>query len=245
MISHRIFISSLKNSKDGTLNLSQEESHHLVKVLRTKINEKFEGLSGMGHLYKLELTQYCNKIASVKILEHRVSPPPKRIELAIGIPKEKAMSGLIRRSTEMGISKIIPLMTQFSSYKHHSKKEQGWRADAVQACKQSGNPWTPEIAQPQRFEKWLNAFCQNRNILFYGSLTSPRKPIFSYSETIKSASKITWLVGPEGDFSSSEYQLLKNNNTIPVVLGTHVLRVETAVIAGLAQITACMGQVPK
>ena len=236
---HRIFLPSLKNKKGVTLSLSREESHHLVKVLRTKVNEKFEGLNGMGHKYQLSLESFHNNTAIVKILEFFEFSRSRKIELAIGIPKSKVMSGLIRRATEIGISKIIPLVTRFSSYKHQSQKEHGWRIDTIEACKQSGNPWLPEIAPPQNFNEWVNEFCQSNNILFYGSLNSPKKPIFAHLETIKSANKVTWLVGPEGDFSNSEYQLLKNIDAIPVTLGAHILRVETATIFGLAQIFAC------
>ena len=239
MIKHRIFISSLKNVKGFTLSLSKEESHHLVKVLRSKVNEKFEGLDGMGRIYKLKLESFHNHTAKVKILEFSDFPPPRKIELAIGIPKTKAMSGLVRRATEMGVSKITPLLTRFSSYNNRLQKEQGWRMDAIEACKQSGNPWLPEISQTQPFEEWINGLFQNNVTLFYGSLYSPRNPISYHYEAMKSANKIICLVGPEGDFSDSEHQLLKNSEAVPITLGSYVLRVETATICILSQTFSC------
>jgi 16S rRNA (uracil1498-N3)-methyltransferase len=113
-------------------------------------------------------------------------------------------------------------------------RRERWQQQAVEACKQSGHPWRAEIAAPMRFREWIERLpaLVDGELRLTGSLEFDAEPVAHLDFT--KASKVTWLIGPEGDLTSEEYASARAAGFRPVVLGPTVLRAENAALACVA-----------
>jgi 16S rRNA (uracil1498-N3)-methyltransferase len=113
-------------------------------------------------------------------------------------------------------------------------RRERWQQQAVEACKQSGHPWRAEIAAPVRFREWIERLPApvEGELRLTGSLEFDAEPVAHLDFT--KASKVTWLIGPEGDLTSEEYAAARAAGFRPVVLGPTVLRAENAALACVA-----------
>jgi 16S rRNA (uracil1498-N3)-methyltransferase len=205
------------------IHLSDDEAHHLFRVLRANAGEKIMVLNGQG----CRAYAYVSDLAAQTITIERLEfTPPSKITLCPALLKNKAMDFLIREATAIGVAKIIPLYTQHSEVKIHNiyEKQNHWNHIAQEACKQSGNPYLPPIEMPKKLEDV--SFPPNT---FVAALRGNTQNIFSYQREIKNH-PISILIGPEGDFSEQEYQYFSENSFYFIHLGKNILRAESAAL---------------
>ena len=230
------YTTSIPNKGDS-INLSKEESHHLISVLRAKQGDTLTLFNGIDHAWNAIITEPNPKSTTVLIDETiPLSPPTCPITLAQAMPKAKGMDPIIRKATEIGVSKVIPLQTARTELKltqdRQEKRISKWQTTAIEASKQSGNFITPQVSYIQLFKSFLS---QNDTggLKLIASLEPQAKPLHHYMEE-RLPTSITWLVGPEGDFTDEEYKAAYDAGFRPVSLATHVLRIETAVAYALS-----------
>lgn len=156
------------------------------------------------------------------------------------------MDHIVRRATEIGGSRIVPLETAHSMVRLPSALRRAkvvkWQSAAIEACKQSGNSFVPEIAPVQLIDEWVAQ--QKREPSHLCLVASLGKPSLRFRHMLKSfcessvqfPDEVTCLIGPEGDFSPTEYRLLKESGYYPLALARHILRVETAAVYALSLI---------
>ena len=233
---YRIFVSGEHPAEDEILCLSREESHHLLKVLRVEVGTEIEAINGLGSVWRTEVVEVQSRNVSLRALdEKRFEQPPISYELAVALPKAGRMDDVVRQLTELGVSTISPLLAEHGGAgklaEQSVAKLERWGRIAIEACKQSGNPWLPVIREPLSFEKWSEQLSGN-SVRLLGSLVPEAKFIssFSRSEVVEVAIGI----GPEGGFSQLEQEVAKMVGFTPVRFGPHVLRVETAAVCALA-----------
>jgi 16S rRNA (uracil1498-N3)-methyltransferase len=224
-------------SPGARFTLSEAESHHLVKVRRARINDPVEVINASGQRAATRLVRADAKAAEVQV-ENLSSEPlhPWHLTLAQALPKGKTMDSVVQRVTELGVDRIIPLFTQQSEVdldaKRSDQKVSKWQQTALEAAKQCGNPWLPEISAPCPLAELIPQF-SSWDLVLVAALTPEtrtlRKVLATESnEATASLRKILLLVGPEGDFSKEEYAAIFAAKAVPVTLGPRVLRVETA-----------------
>ncbi|MCH2175940.1 MAG: 16S rRNA (uracil(1498)-N(3))-methyltransferase [Lentisphaeria bacterium] len=214
--------------------LPQEESHHILKVLRAKMGTNFYVLDGQGHIASCELIDnpHSRKLALCKVLkiETFTSATPQ-ITLMIAAPKGKTMLGIIRQATELGISAIQPIICEFSENRNRDIPK-NWEQQLLEACKQSGNPFLPIIHAPlsikEAFQKYKNA----ENIV----ATVPNQYKKDWQQGSISGAYLNLWIGPEGGFTDQEHDAMIAQNFRAISLGQWILRVETAVVACLGAI---------
>jgi 16S rRNA (uracil1498-N3)-methyltransferase len=168
--------------------------------------------------------------------------PPWEITLAQALPKGKLFESIIQKATELGVYRIVPLLservvTQVDDAGAAHKGEK-WRQVAIEAIKQCGSGWLPQIETPTTPGEFANCPMQ-----FDLDLVAALQPgsehlrahlvKFSSREGRPPRSVRVW-VGPEGDFTAAEYDLIQRGGALPITLGHLVLRVETAAIYSLA-----------
>jgi 16S rRNA (uracil1498-N3)-methyltransferase len=225
----------------GEGDLSAEESHHLLGVMRARQGEEIEIFDGRGMTARAELVSCREKKARVKIhpgnIRH-VAPPVPALTLIQAIPKHSGMEAIIQKATELGVMKIVPVMTGRVVVKLDdaaaAARVERWRKIALASVKQCQAAWLPEV---DRVVPLAEAAARDRSDLkIFGSL-DPRAPGFREvmgkvdRSSVKSA---TIVIGPEGDLSGEEQRLLAAAGFQPVSFGEEVLRVETAAIFGLS-----------
>jgi 16S rRNA (uracil1498-N3)-methyltransferase len=235
---HRFYLRR-EQDQGSVLTLTGREAHHGVRVLRVRLGEKVGVLDGEGHRYLCEVESTSKDAIRLKVLEKTfVKPLPYRITLVQAIPKGKIFDAIVQKATELGVFRIVPLLTervvtQLDDDKSEVKVEH-WRTVAVEAIKQCGSPWLPLVDTPISVGD-LARTADRFDLSFVASLQTdsrhPREWLKEFEGTQNRRPKLicVW-VGPEGDFTAEEIDATKSVGALPITLGPLVLRSETAAI---------------
>lgn len=216
-----------------SLALTGEEAHHCRRVMRKEVGDEIEVFNGEGDWARGKITALGSKVSLEVISNGHSKKPAVSLELVVGIPKGKTFDLVIQKSVELGVAKIYPLMTDQGMVRIEAKdalkKAEKWNRLSLEACKQCGQNWLPKVSEAKTFQVW----CEERSPVdreIVAALTPDSELLREVLPTLPERGVIRVLVGPEGDFSSSEYHQLEQAGAVPVSLGDLVLRVETAVI---------------
>lgn len=211
--------------------LRESDSYHAFKVLRLQTDDPVVVLDGAGGTYNCRIKSTSKREVTLKVVEKKEAPPRNsEVTLFQAIPKAKLMDGIIQKATELGVSRIVPLLTervatQLNPEEAEDKAEK-YRVVAVEAIKQSGNPWLPKIDPPLPLEKALNHLPFDLQLV--GSLHPGSVHIAECFQ--KPVERVGAWVGPEGDFTAEEVSQIVEAGAKPVTLGPLVLRCETAAV---------------
>ncbi len=240
-MSQHVFLCEELRHDSTRLPLPPDEALHLAKVLRlnvgaaiTLINGK--GLSAEATVEHLEMRgRNCSVECRIDNAQSITMPRPA-LRLYIAPPKGKNMDLLLKEATELGVARITPIICKYSVSKPDESKA-NWRQHLIAACKQSRNPWLPQIDAPLPF---ANALEQGKELHFLGAVPrasgTAQNPDLAYAEQNGAA---LW-IGPEGGFSPEEEAALFAKNAVPITVGNWILRVETAVPALLGYMYAIL-----
>ena len=222
--------------ENSTSLLSKEHTHYLVNVMRAKrgANVNFFNKNGewLSEIVFLEKDRVEVKFLS-KIKENTNT---HNIELAICLVKKNAMEIILQKATELGIKKIIPIISERTEVKEINFE----RANkiVIEATEQSNQLEPPEISEILKLKDFLNINTNNK--IFFADINSDyslEKKDFKEGETV------TVLVGPEGDFSPAERELILNGSTtVPFSLSKNILRTDTAVISAISLVNFITNQ---
>ncbi len=219
------------------LTLIQDSSKHLVNVLRKKEGSLIELFDGKGSSCTAEIISSQKKRVKVKLVEELVFQDRKGIKISLGqsLIKTEPFSFSIQKATELGVASISPLYTERTVIKLKSNSTKSrkarWQSIATHACQQCGENWLPEINEIQRLEDWAQAVKAEHKIVLYPNAETKLSSL-TFDDSVAIA------VGPEGDFTDSEINLLTEKDFLPVKLGERVLRADTAVISVVSAIRA-------
>jgi len=222
---------------DKVLILIQNSSKHLVNVLRKKEGSLIELFDGKGSSCTAEIISSQKKRVKVKLVEEAVFQDRKGIKISLGqsLIKTEPFSFSIQKATELGVASISPLYTERTVIKLKSNSTKSrkarWQSIATHACQQCGENWLPEINEIQRLEDWAQAVKAKHKIVLYPNAETKLSSL-TFDDSVAIA------VGPEGDFTDSEINLLAEKDFLPVKLGERVLRADTAVISVVSAIRA-------
>jgi 16S rRNA (uracil1498-N3)-methyltransferase len=218
------------------LKLSEQESTHIVRSLRYRRGDALILINGEGLVIDGKIESADSTCSIVEVLRFRQTPKPvPEIIVAQSMPKGGTMDDLVRNICEAGASGIIPLESARCEVKLDADRTRTrmlrWHQQAAEACKQSSNPWCTDIHAPQAIKNWLERLPakENGELRLLGSLQIGAEPVGNLN--LQKAKKITWLIGPEGDFTSEEIDQAIGCGFIAVTLGPNVLRAENAALA--------------
>ncbi len=223
--------------------LSPEESHHAFRVLRLAPGDAVTLLDGAGVEARGSVIVADKRAVRVGVRERIVHPPLTcAVTLLQALPKGRLMDSIVEKATELGASRIVPLLTEHTVSRpdedHAASKLEKWRTTALEAVKQCGNPWLPRVETPMTFADVLRRN-ERFDLALVASLhpgTRPMRAVFAgfqAREGRRPASVAVW-VGPEGDFTPEEIAALVESGVQPVTLGRLVLRCDTAAVTTLA-----------
>lgn len=235
---HRFYLPNLQH-----LVLSPAEAHHAIHVLRLKEGDSVNVFDGRGHEGQCAVCCVSADAVQLKLLtQSNALALPCRITLAQAVPK-KNMDLILQKATELGVSSILPLISERTIVQlddQNSKKLDRWQAICLEACKQSGNNWLPDVQPPQKARDFFAALDgQPRafDLKLIASLqpdSRPLKKILADNVCVSSTSSVLMMIGPEGDFTPAEINLAKSAGCLPLSLGPLVLRSETAALYALS-----------
>jgi 16S rRNA (uracil1498-N3)-methyltransferase len=227
----RIYLDK-KLNLDLDLILEKEDAHYLKNVMRLREGDNVFLFNSKDGEFKGEIISSDKKNTKIKLISKidNINKPGK-ISLIFSLIKSSKLDYLIQKCTEIGVKSFIPVISEKSVAKNFNIK----RTEKIikESCEQSNQLFLPAIHEVEKLEKKIKSFDKN-SIVFFADINSSNKKI---DEVIKNNKNREFylLVGPEGDFSLKERDLLKSmNNCIPISLGQNILRSETAAVAGLA-----------
>ncbi|MBA3849299.1 MAG: 16S rRNA (uracil(1498)-N(3))-methyltransferase [Opitutus sp.] len=226
------------------IRLDADESHHLVAVNRCSRGDPLVAFDGRGREWQCECTDAAKSGAVLTVKSTRQAPAlPCAITLAQALPKGSTMDEIVRQATELGAARIVPLLTGRTQVHldgdRADRKVQKWRTTAIEAAKQCGNPWVPEIAPVQKLDWLLTTAAKDYDLKLIASLHAGARPLRGVvahwrTQHNRAPQRVLWLVGPEGDFSPPEMTACVMAGGVPVTLGPLVLRCDTAAVAALS-----------
>ena len=217
--------------ENGLIALTPEQSHYLKKVVRLKSHDRFIALNGQGQAWLAEIIDN-----SAHLLEaiNETSELPVQVNLMVAIPKN-GFDDIVRAATELGVYRIIPLLTERSLVNPSPQKIDRWRKIAREAVEQSERQIIPIIEEPQPFLAILNRGANPGTTCYIGVTRRTVAPLLSQLHT---STEITMAIGPEGGWTEAEIEQAIAADFLPVSLGKRILRTITAPLVALAIINA-------
>jgi len=228
----RFFIDEKAIKGDGVI-IGGEEAHHIRDVIRLKVGDRFLGFDGTGRAYTLCIKKITDAIeAQIEKVSTADAKMPK-ILLACAVPKKNKMDYIIEKAAELGVSDIIPMITERTVVKFddgdRQARQKRWGRISIEASKQCGRDTLPIIHSVMKFKdaitkaedlgykkKIMPCLCEGRKYVDEALLNE--------------VEQVAVFIGPEGDFSNKEIGYAKGSGFELVSLGPLVLKVDTACI---------------
>ena len=236
---HRFYIAPEHWHPDAPV-LRDSEAHHCRNVLRLTPPDKVVLFDGRGREVTAEIV--FSNTTEVRLRKlHDAQTPPLRCRITLGqaIPKGKNMDLIVQKAVEIGAAEIIPILSDRTVVRLDEEtaasKQAKWQSVAIEAAKQCGQNWLPEVQKPQTLAQVFQPH-RHFDLQLIGSLQSDALHLkeilrqFSADENGDRPTSVLMLVGPEGDFTPAELSLARSKGCRPITLGPIVLRVETASI---------------
>lgn len=227
--------------------LGRIEARHLQTVLRVRQGDVIELFDGRGRTVTARIAA-CERHGLT--LEQTAAPvvhpaPACRLTLAPCVSKGRRMDWTLEKAAELGVGGIMPILSERSVIQldnpgEADDKQARWQRLVVEATRQCGGAWVPEVTAPLPFNQALPRLRAIRPLLA-AALTPDARPlreILASHDAAPSPREAAWIVGPEGDFTPGEIERLREASARLCSLGAHVLRTETAAIYGLAVLGA-------
>jgi len=235
----RIAIAPSQLQQDQIL-LTPQQIHYLGRVLRLREGDRFIAMDGMG---KWWLTQMKGEQAEVLELLTVATELPVTITLIVALPKGSGFDEVVRCCTEIGVTCIVPVMSDRTLLNPSPQKLERWRRIAAEAAEQSERAFVPTILEPVSFSEALSRvnsqgsivnqyICEARDNYPHLLNCLPNK------EQITNGYELIIATGPEGGWTEKEVENAIASGFQAVSLGRRILRAVTAPIVALSIVTA-------
>ncbi len=227
----RLFVEESSLCPEEQILLPEKQSHYLQNVMKHNIGSRILCFDGKSGEYECELVECGKKACRIKVLQKTkdfYACPD--IWLLFAPVKKDQTDFIIQKATELGVGKIVPVITE-RTISDKVKKER-FMLQAVEACEQCRRVDVPEIEEAVPLDKLLSGWNTERKLYFMDETGSGKNIREAFASAAVPAAV---LVGPEGGFSEKELEKLrKQPYTEAVTMGKRILRAETAVAAALS-----------
>ncbi|MFH0828442.1 MAG: RsmE family RNA methyltransferase [Candidatus Omnitrophota bacterium] len=208
--------------------------HHIKDVLRFEAGEKAMIFDNLGNVYAARLVNISEKQAEFRVVEKKLKADFKKVMIAVAcaIPKKDKIDDIIDKLTQLGVDRIIPLISERVIVKMDKAKQaqrwKRWEKIALSASKQSQRNSVPIVEPVTDFAELIGRVGEF-DLKLIPNLLGERKTLKGCLSGKKPESVLV-LIGPEGDFTSEEINFAVKAGFIPVTFGDFVFRVETAAV---------------
>ncbi|PSF36818.1 16S rRNA (uracil(1498)-N(3))-methyltransferase [Aphanothece hegewaldii CCALA 016] len=230
---YRLIIDPIQN-QNGQIILTVEQQHYLKRVLRLKTGSCFVIMDGQGSAWNAELQE---NTAILRDLLKETTELPIAITLMVAIPKGNGFDEIVRCCTEMGVTQIVPIISQRTLVQPSSHKLERWRKIAKEAAEQSERQNTPVISDVTLFKDALTMIADPK-ISGYICVTRIQSEHLMQALKKTSSQSIMLLTGPEGGWTTEEVEQAINQGFQAVSLGSRILRAVTAPLVAMTIVAA-------
>jgi 16S rRNA (uracil1498-N3)-methyltransferase len=235
----RLFVSPEK-LRGPRATIDEAAHRHLIKVLRLGPGAAIQIFDGAGTVIQACIEAVGKSSVEVSLGERfQVPAPPCAITLLQSLPKGERMDFIVQKTTELGVKRIVPVLTEFGMVKPPSTRRQRWQTIAEEAARQCGRADVPEILDCLALDPALAQFAGQEGVRFMlweGERTRPFRAALATGPR-----EVVLLVGPEGGFSHAEVNAATQAGFLPVSIGPRILRAETAAMVAVALAQAAAG----
>ena len=228
------------------IRLTPEQRHYLWRVLRLQKGDRLLAMDGLGHCWLVA----ADPPDQVQILAEQVPQAstelPRPVVLLVAMPKGQAMDDIVRQSTELGATQIVPIVSDRTLLQPSPQKLDRWRRIAQEAAEQSERQFVPAIFDPQPWSNALNTWNAETCEAYLCEARGDRPHLLSTLLPRRGASPSTKplaiAIGPEGGWTDAEINGAIAAGYQVVSLGRRVLRAMTAPAAALSIVAAALEQ---
>jgi len=217
--------------ENSTNLLSKEHTHYVANVMRLKRGSiiNFFNIEGEWESEIVFLDKERVEVKFLKKVKVKDSQKKNKIELAICLVKKNPMEIILQKATELGVSKIIPIISERTEVKELNYDRA--KKIVIEATEQSNQMFPPKISEVVKLKDFLKNLDKTTKLLF-ADVNSKDNLI---SEDFVDFKSLSILIGPEGDFSPSERQsILSFSQVAPFTISKNILRSDTAVISAIS-----------
>lgn len=210
------------------IHLSGSEAHHLARVLRFQVGDEVMLFDGKGAEARARIEAIAADAVELTVLERSIANelPQNTLTIATAVPKGERFDWLVEKATELGVARLIPLVTARSIVHPGASKLERLRRTIVEASKQCGRSRLMELAPPIEWRKLVETEFASGDVWIADPSGEPLARAFAE----RSPPRIV-AIGPEGGFTVDELELAGRHGARLVGLGPRILRIETAAIA--------------
>ncbi|MGB9803361.1 16S rRNA (uracil(1498)-N(3))-methyltransferase [Desulfofundulus sp.] len=211
---------------------------HISRVLRLGPGDLITVMDGQGMGYRVRLTRTAGHTVEGVVLEKFIpgGEAPLMVTLVQGLARGEKMDIIIQKSTELGVSRVIPLACHRSVVRLNPLKarerQQRWQRIAMEAAKQSRRAIVPRVTEVMDLSAVLDLISPGALALM--PWEEERELTLKRVLRGRSCREVFVFIGPEGGFTSGEVAMAREKGVLSVTLGPRILRTETA---GLAAVT--------
>jgi 16S rRNA (uracil1498-N3)-methyltransferase len=243
----RFFVNSEAIENENIM-ISGEDFNHIKNVLRLRQGDSLVISDGNCTDYDVVIDRYASSYVVARIIGKNKNNNESEIDITLfqGVPKSDKMDMIIQKSVEMGVKRIIPVLTERTVVKINNEKDSRnkvtrWQRIAQEASKQCNRGILPTVENPIAFYEAVTKFKRaDMSLIPYEKECGNKlKPILKSNN----AKTISIMIGPEGGFSAGEVGLAAENGFLPVTLGPRILRTETAGLLALSIIMYELGDI--
>ncbi len=238
-----LFYSECLAGPGAALVLTGDEARHAAASRRLRIGDTlwlFDGHGGVARAILLKLAPQARAL-DLRIEERHTEPPPTpTIHLACALPKGDRQSSLLDMAVQLGMTEFTPLECKRSIVKPGKGSAVRWRRICLEACKQSRRTHLAAIDSPATPREVVNRAIARGGAVWMAHPCAQAIPVSSAVNQTASAD-ITILVGPEGGFTEEEAAQASAGGAGRLVLGSAILRIETAAVALMAAFALAAG----
>jgi len=237
-MSRRRFYSPPSSFHDNSfVDLASDEARHLRDVLRLSEGDPAFVFDGDGREYECEVSEIRRDSARLKIIAEVSPARPEstlKLTLAVALLKGEKFDLVVQKSTELGVTAVVPVMTKLADVRLKDRSDTNrrvarWQRIAFEAAKQSGRALVPRVSAPAEFSVVLEGRIESDvGLMFSERLGQPLDQAIAGGGDTQS---ISALVGSEGGWTDEELRQADDSGWKIVTLGGRTLRAETAAIA--------------
>ena len=217
--------------------LSGTDAHH-CQTLRLKVNERVFVSDGRKKEYIARVIRFVKYGVELELLEETQRNPESWLAITLyqGFARGSKLDLVIQKTTELGVSRIVPVISEYSQIKPKAEREHRrdrWQEIARQAVRQSGRIQLPEIASPCSFSESLEHKLETSVGILFSTASSEHENWENRLRSLAPVQAVSLWVGPEGGFSKQEVHQAREQGLYTIGLSSRVLRSETAGITAV------------
>ncbi len=227
----------LADIKETEFFIEDAEAHHLISVARHQEGDEITVFDGKGKQYTARITRVQKNFVRGELLKRlQIKKSALSVELCFAPTSRTTLEEVLDKCTQLGVSSFQPIYTRRSEYdllKKWDGKQERWNQVIVSACKQCSRGEIPVLKTPIDFEQCV-ARPDTPSLLAY---EAEETHTLSWGlEKLAHPDTLSIYIGPAGGWTDEEIIVAAQYEVLPVTLGPHILRAETACIAACAKL---------